>query len=501
LVNTAYSGGARLFVEVGPQGTCTRWIERILHGRDFAALPLNRPRAGDYEGVVAVLAMLVSQGVPVNLEPLYGLPEDAPSQIEVGVPLPLNHADLLNQQATLLAEGHQAFLQARHTAMRQTAELMQLQASLSAKMLALAGGQPERPLIDQAALRAFASGDPEECFGPAYAIYRGRRLPRLPNGDLLLVDRIVSIEGTAGKVEAGASLTSEYDVPADAWFLRQRSALPHVALMELALQPCGVLAAYLGSTLPYPDLDFYFRNLDGQAELLCNLDVRLKTIVNRVRLLSSSTLPGIILQKYEFELACGGTPFYRGTSSFGYFTREALNSQTGLGDAEAAPTPNAGDEWTAVDLPSSDRSQLDFLDHAWVSPRGGRHNLGQVYGEAPVRPTDWYFGCHFYQDPVMPGSLGVEAVRQGVQILGNQLGARLATVGQPLPGQVTTWKYRGQMTPEEGKLRLDAHANQLSATAEGLALAAEASIWKGTCRIYEIKNLGVLLPRTPAKEG
>jgi 3-hydroxymyristoyl/3-hydroxydecanoyl-(acyl carrier protein) dehydratase len=508
LVNTVYAGGARLFVEVGPQGTCTRWIDRILRGRDFAALPLNRPRAGDYEGVVAVLAMLVSHGVPVNLAPLYGLFEEKPGQSATHTLLPRSRPDHLSQQAALLAEGHQAFLQARHTAMIQTAELMQLQASLSKQMLALAGSQigtpaapRPRPLIDQAALRAFASGDPEACFGSAYAVYRGRRLPRLPNGDLLLVDRILTIDGTTGKVEAGASLISEYDVPADAWFLRQRSVLPHVALMELALQPCGVLAAYLGSTLPYPNLDFYFRNLDGQAELLCDLDVRRQTIVNRVRLLSSSALHGIILQKYEFELACGGAPFYRGTSSFGYFTREALNSQAGLGDAETAPTPGSGGEWAAVDLPRASHSQLDILEQAWVLPRGGRHGLGEVYAEAPVRSTDWYFKCHFYQDPVMPGSLGVEAVRQGVQILGRHLGAGRVSVGRPLPGCTTTWKYRGQMTPEEGRLRLDAHATQVSASGEGLALLAEASVWKDDCRLYEIKNLGMMLPSAPSEEG
>ena len=507
LVNTAYANGARLFVEVGPQGTCTRWIERILRGRDFAALPLNRPRAGDYEGVVAVLAMLVSHGVPADLRPLYGLPAEEPGQAASGTPLALDHADHLSRQAALLAEGHQAFLQARHTAMRQTAELMQLQASLSEQMLAMAAGQAGArtaprlaPLIDRAALRAFATGDPEACFGSAYAVYRGRRLPRLPNGDLLLVDRVVAADGTPGKVEAGASLTSEYDVPGDAWFLRQSSALPHVALMELALQPCGLLAAYLGSTLPYPDLDFYFRNLDGQAELLCDMDVRGQTIANRVRLLSSSALPGIILQKYEFELACGGEPIYRGTSSFGYFSLEALNNQPGLGDAETAPTPAPGGEWTAVDLPGAARSQLDFLEQAWVSTRGGRHSLGRIYAEAPVHPTDWYFKCHFYQDPVMPGSLGVEAVRQGLQILGSRLGAGPVR-SRPLPGHPTTWKYRGQMTPEEGRLRLDAHATRVSASSEGLELLAEASVWKGACRVYEIKDLGVLLAGTPAKEG
>jgi len=223
--------------------------------------------------------------------------------------------------------------------------------------------------------------------------------------------------------------------------------------------------------------------------------------VNRVKLLSSSAVPGIILQKYEFELSCGGAPFYRGMSAFGYFTREALNNQVGFGGAEAAPSPDSAAEWIAVDLRPAAQDHVDFLRQAWVSPAGGRHGLGRVYAETAVRPADWFFKCHFFQDPVMPGSLGVEAVRQAVQILGSRLGAGPGAVGRVLPGRPMTWKYRGQLTPEDGRLRLDAHVNQLTDSADGLALLADASVWKDAGRIYEIKNLGVMLSQAPVEES
>ncbi len=44
--------------------------------------------------------------------------------------------------------------------------------------------------------------------------------------------------------------------------------MPFAVLLEVALQPCGWLAAYLGSALTSP-VDLSFRNLGGTAELLC----------------------------------------------------------------------------------------------------------------------------------------------------------------------------------------------------------------------------------------
>src|SRR5439155_15227245 len=131
-------------------------------------------------------------------------------------------------------------------------------------------------------------------------------------------------EGERHRLAPGSSLVSEYDVPAEAWFLdegRGPSAagarlLPYSILMELALQPCGFLSAYLGSTLPYPDEDFHFRNLDGNGRLLRSVDLRGKTIVNRVRLLASTAIQGVILQSYDFQLECDGEPFFQGDAAF-----------------------------------------------------------------------------------------------------------------------------------------------------------------------------------------
>ena len=50
---------------------------------------------------------------------------------------------------------------------------------------------------------------------------------------------------------AGTSAVAEYDIDPDAWFFEadRGDSLPFAILLEVALQPCGWLAAYMGSAL------------------------------------------------------------------------------------------------------------------------------------------------------------------------------------------------------------------------------------------------------------
>ena len=74
------------------------------------------------------------------------------------------------------------------------------------------------------------------------------------------------VSAEASKIPS--TIWAEYDAPHDAWYYQQNSSttMPYSVLMEIALQPCGLLGAYLGSTLQFPDQNLYFRNLDGDGE-------------------------------------------------------------------------------------------------------------------------------------------------------------------------------------------------------------------------------------------
>jgi 3-hydroxyacyl-[acyl-carrier protein] dehydratase/trans-2-decenoyl-[acyl-carrier protein] isomerase len=47
-----------------------------------------------------------------------------------------------------------------------------------------------------------------------------------------------------------------------------------------------------------------------------------------------------------------------------------------------------------------------------ITENGGAHEKGEVEAEMEIRPDLWFFKCHFQNDPVMPGCLGVDAMWQ-----------------------------------------------------------------------------------------
>ncbi len=370
-------------------------------------------------------------------------------------------------------------------------------------------------LFDERHITEFATGSLVACFGPEYATYDTRRAPRTPNGDLQLISRVLSVNGTRGQVASGSSLVAEYDVPAQAWYFEQNAypTLPYSILMEIGLQPCGFLSAHLGSTLPYPDENFYFRNLDGNGKYLREVDTRGQTITNHVKLLSSTAIQGIIIQKFSYELACGGEPFYAGEAAFGYFQAEALINQVGLDRVAAGrPTPLTHSLSTATKLdlrlpalfsalPNQpyyrlSGGQLHLLDEVQVVPGGGKFGQGYIYAQKIVNPQDWFFRAHFRQDPVMPGSLGVEAMLQALQayMLHTGLGRdfrspRFAQVA----GHNIVWKYRGQVVPDNHDLSLEIHISKIETTSGQITIFGEASLWKENLRIYEVKPLALMV--------
>jgi 3-hydroxyacyl-[acyl-carrier protein] dehydratase/trans-2-decenoyl-[acyl-carrier protein] isomerase len=47
-----------------------------------------------------------------------------------------------------------------------------------------------------------------------------------------------------------------------------------------------------------------------------------------------------------------------------------------------------------------------------IADTGGAHGRGEVRAELDIRPDLWFFKCHFLEDPVMPGCLGLDAMWQ-----------------------------------------------------------------------------------------
>jgi PfaB family protein len=72
LVETAYEGGARIFIELGAGSNCTRWVDESLAGKPHSAFSINRKGVDDHSAILQMLARLITHGIPVNLAPVFG---------------------------------------------------------------------------------------------------------------------------------------------------------------------------------------------------------------------------------------------------------------------------------------------------------------------------------------------------------------------------------------------------------------------------------------------
>lgn len=564
LVNRVYADGARIFIELGPRSTCTRWINESLQDKAHLALSINTPGVDDITGIMRLIAKMVSHRVQLDLSVLFARDQVATEtrrtliqtvtlggepiretivrqgsvllatpQVQSGITTTANEiaskdvspdalSTLTKRNITMRSAGQQLLNTIANLLDGVTVSLP-VQEQTNEQVSPVTLSNSEKPaLYNLKAIEEFATGSVSACFGERYHVYDNVRAPRVPNGDLLLISRVLSIKGVRFKSEPGTEIITEYDVPVNAWFYRDNAypEMPYSVMMEIALQPCGFLSAYHGPTLDFPDIDFYFRNLDGQGKLLRSIDLRGKTITNQVTMVNSTTMQGIIIQKFEFKLMHDDIPFYVGDATFGYFTLQSLASQAGLDRGQTTQPWYVENKIPSVLLPIGDgpntlslRSavgqkdynhlpvgQLDFLDEVLVIPHDGKHGLGYVYGVRQVDPRDWYFNCHFYQDPVMPGSLGVEAIMQSLQVFAIQSGvtARFANPHfEQMPDHNTMWRYRGQVLSASPRIYLEVNITELKEDAGRTLIIGNANLWRHDfLRIYEIKGVSLAVLET-----
>jgi PfaB family protein len=71
LVRRTYVDGAKVFIELGANANCSKWIEDILKNETAVSAAINRKGVDDHLAIVRLLAKLVTQRVPLDLSPLY----------------------------------------------------------------------------------------------------------------------------------------------------------------------------------------------------------------------------------------------------------------------------------------------------------------------------------------------------------------------------------------------------------------------------------------------
>ena len=106
-------------------------------------------------------------------------------------------------------------------------------------------------------------------------------------------------------------------------------------------------------------------------------------------------------------------------------------------------------------LPSDNMLMIDRVIE--INDDGGDHGKGYIEAELDINPDLWFFDCHFKEDPVMPGCLGLDALWQlcgfflswsGCKGKGRALGS----------GQV---KFTGQVLPTAKKVTYTLHVKRI----------------------------------------
>ncbi len=311
---------------------------------------------------------------------------------------------------------------------------------------------------------AYSNGKPSEAFGEPYRVFDyERKIARLPGPPFQFMDRITEVRGEPFKMKAGAKAEAQFDLEPDAWFFtaERQPRMPFCILLEAALQPCGWLAAYTGSALVIPD-DISFRNLGGTAIQHRQVTPETGLLTCSATMTKAVNSGGMIIQEFDFSVADRDGVLYEGDTMFGFFSKEALSQQVGIRDAQTyLPSDNEKKRSRSLPYPVAEPfpdSILRMIDRIELYiPDGGPAGLGYISGIKNVNPDEWFFRAHFYQDPVTPGSLGLESFLQllkfaAVERWGWQRGNILSSIEM---NSSHRWLYRGQVVPDNKQVKVD----------------------------------------------
>jgi len=326
-------------------------------------------------------------------------------------------------------------------------------------------------------------------------------VPRLPQPPYHMMSRITDVTTRPGHAVEGAQMTAEYDVEPDDWYFDDNAngTMPFAVLSEVALQPCGWLASHSGFALSG---NLRFRNLQGEGTLYREVHRDTGRLLVSSKLTTFSRVGPMTIVNFEVQVRdMADVAVFDLETQFGFFPAAALARQAGLPPAQDFNAtynlpPALIDDSAAADALARGRMKMiDTVDH--FEPEGGQFGLGLIRGRQDVDPNAWYFKAHFFQDPVQPGSLGLDAI---CQLLGRAVLLKGLAAGMTSPHLETlatqtpiTWTYRGQVMPENERVTTVVEIIKITAEPNGYLIEGRGSLWSDELRVYEVKTMSVRL--------
>ena len=447
-------------------------------------------------------------------------------------------------QAT--ADAHQAFLEFSNTLTRSFEKTFDTQTKLLETLLAdehlqiedgpagrtqrKATQPPIEPAFDRNMCMEFAVGSVAKVLGPEFAVVDTYNVRvRLPDEPLMLVDRIISVQGEKQSMGAGRVVT-EHDVLLDAWYL-DGGRVP-VCISVEAGQADLFLCSYLGIDHAVKGKRSY-RLLDAKVKFHRGLPQPGDVIRYEIEIDHFSRQGETYLFFFSFEGYIGDSHLISMTDGCaGFFTEEEVQTSGGIiltpEDTRRLPgqkpsdwkdlaplKPESYDDAALESLRQGDLTECfgpDFMGiqlaeslrlpggrmkliHRILNldPEGGRYGLGRIRAEADIHPDDWFLTCHFMDDMVMPGTLMYECCAHTLRVFIQRMGWVTAKIGvcyEPVKGVQSVLKCRGPVTPETGKVWYDIEIKEIGYAPEPYVIADALMIADGH-RIVSFKDMSM----------
>ena len=122
-----------------------------------------------------------------------------------------------------------------------------------------------------------------------------------------------------------------------------------------------------------------------------------------------------------------------------------------------------------------------------ISENTGAYKKGLVRAELDIKDDLWFFNCHFKEDPVMPGCLGLDAMWQLV-------GFYLGWLGNPGRGRalgVSAVKFTGEVLKNVKMATYEIDMKKILKTEGGTVGFADGILKADGKQIYTAENLKV----------
>ncbi len=391
--------------------------------------------------------------------------------------------------------------------------------------------------LDRDQCLEYAVGRAGNVLGPPFEIIDTYPVRvRLPDEPLMLVDRIVSIEGEMLSMTSGKIVT-QHDVLPNAWYLDGGRA--PVSICIEAGQADLFLCAWLGIDHIVKGTRKY-RLLDAKVTFHRNLPQPGETIEYHIEIERFLKQGDIYLFFFHYTGYIDGSPLIAMRDGCaGFFTDAEIENSGGiiLQDQERKKIPQKrtinpsapmlresytenqvdalrrGDLETAFGLGFKDKrpgknqwlpgGRMTLIHRVLdLNPRGGRYGLGRIIAEADIHPDDWFLTCHFVDDMVMPGTLMYECCAHALRIFFQRMGwLSLDDTAhfEVLLKNESDLKCRGPVTRATQKARYDIEIKAMGYGPEPYVIA-DAHMFSDDLEIVLYKDMGMKLAGVTAEQ-